>query len=144
MFESEMFSEHVEILAKIDPASYSSAQATARIKADKHTRYVVEMLAGAIAASTTLDLKIEQANAASGGTVKAIDGKVITQMVTGDSNKIRQIELLTSELDVTNGFNWILVTATPAVSTAIFGLTVKGVDPKYSPVAKPAYLTVFN
>lgn len=144
MFESELFTERIEVLAKIDPASYASAQATARIKADKHTRYVAMLNVGAIASTGTLDFKIEQANAASGGTVKAIDGKVITQLIDTDDNKIRIIELLTSELDVNNGFNWILVTATPATAASILGVLVLGVDPKYVPVTKQSYLTVNN
>ncbi len=144
MFESIAFSEHVELLAVINPASYNSVQATARIKADKHTRIVVLMMVGAIATNGTLDLKIEQANAASGGTVKAITGKVITQQTDANDDKQFIIELLTSELDVSNGFSWILVSATPATAASILGLVVLGVDPKYSPVAIPASLTVVN
>lgn len=144
MFESVMFTEMVEVLAQIDPASYNSAQATARIKVDKHTRVVVIMQNGLIASTGTLDLKIEQANAASGGTVKAITGKAITQLTDADDNKIRIIELLTSELDVNGGFAWIVVTATPATAASLLSLLVLGVDPKYAPVTQPASVVVTN
>jgi hypothetical protein len=142
MWDTTRYSEEAEQLQVISPASYNSAQALARVKADQFERYVVKLKVGAIASTGTVDFKVEQANAASGGTVKAF--KSITQLTQAgsDSNKQRIIEFRPSELDINNGFSWFLVTVTPAVAATLLDVEVTGVGKKNSPVAIPATLAV--
>jgi len=136
-FETQAFSEAVEVLGIIPPASYTTAQTTAaRIPMSGHSRVVVMAFTGLIAASGTLDLKVEQANALTSGTVKAITGKAITQLTDTGDNKVLMIEILSSELDVSNGFNWLVVTATPATAASLLCVAVLGVDARYAPVGK--------
>ena len=136
MLETIAFSEIAEVLGAIPPASYTAAQTTtARIHVQGHSRIVVLAQTGLIAATGTLDLKVEQANALTGGTTKAITGKAITQLPDTGDNKVLMIEILTSELDVNGGFEWLVVTATPATAAALLSLVVLGVDPRFGPVA---------
>lgn len=142
--DTMLWHEMNEVLGYVAPASQTTAQTPTRIKVDGHYRVVALLLGGLIAAGGTLDFKIEQANAASGGTVKAIPDKAITQLVDTNDNVIRAIELRTDELDTTNGFDWIVVTATPAVAASLLSILVLGVDPKYAPVTQPAYFAAVN
>lgn len=136
MLETVRWSEVNEILQVLFPASYNSAQAGARIKATGHSKYVVLGLVGLIATNGTLDLKVEQHNAASSGTTKALNNAVaITQLIDSNDNKFLILEFKTSNLDIDNGFKWFSVTLTPATAASLAALVVLGVDPKYYPVA---------
>lgn len=65
--------------------------------------------AGAIAAGGLVDAKITQATDDAGTSAKDISGKAITTLDGSDDNAICVIELDSSELDVTNKFDWINV-----------------------------------
>lgn len=144
MLESIMFSEQVEILTGLHSISQAAGVDGAWVKADKHTRIVALLDVGLIAAGGTLDFKLQQANTAGGGGAKDITGKAITQMADTADNKWRIIELLTSELDVSNGFAWVRFVLTPATAASLVSVVLLGVDPKYSPVTVHADLVVTN
>lgn len=141
MFEQILFSEHVEVLTKLDYASYAAIQTLTRVKADKHTRIVVWIGVGAISATGLVDATIQQATLVSGGSLKNITNKAggtlgFTQIsqAGGGSNKDYLIELRTGALDP--AYPFIAVTVTPSVAAAILGIRVLGVDPKYAPVSQ--------
>lgn len=146
MSNSVLWSDTNQVLAVINPASYTTAQETNRVKADGHEKFVAKMHVGAIAASGTLDFKLRQHNAASSGTSKDITGKVITQLTQAgsDSNKIRIIELDVTELDIANGYLWISALATPATAASILNVELVGCDPRFSPVSQLADVAVVN
>lgn len=72
---------------------------------------------GAMAAGATVDFHLEQATAIVGSGAKAIAGKAITQIVQGvdADNDQRVIELISSELDVTNQYDCVRGVLTIAV-----------------------------
>ena len=135
------FTEQWALIGKITPASYTSEQNSGRLNLANYHRAVVIIINGALGTDTTLDSDIEQADAASGGTLKAISGKSITQLtdVGGDDDKVVAVEIDCDELDVDGGFEYINVELTPAVSTAICGALVFGL-PRY----KPAIVTEYD
>jgi len=141
MMDQILYSEQVEILTQLSPASQTVAQTLTRVKADKHTRIVVELMVGAITATGTLDMTVQQATLVSGGLTKNITNKAggtlgFTQVTQagGGSNKTYLVEFRTGALDP--AYPWIAVVVTPAVAAAIFGVKVLGVDPKYAPVVQ--------
>lgn len=143
-YASKLWVEDNELLAVSYPASQTVAQASARIKGDTHQHFVAILLNGLIAAGGTLDFKVEQANAASGGTVKAISGKSMTQKADTADDDATIIEWDNSELDVNNGFFWFVVTATPAVAASLMAFIVLGVDPTVEPVPTTNWTQVVN
>lgn len=142
--DTMLFSEENEVVAKIDPASYNSAQNTGYILANKHSRYVFIMQIGLIASTGTLDFKLQQSQDGSGTGLKDISGKAITQMIDTADNKVRIIELRTDELDITNGFVYIRGLVTPATAASLLSVVVLGINPRQKPVAIHADLAVVN
>ncbi len=141
MMEQILFSEQVEVLTRLAPASYSSAQTLTRVKADKHTRIVVLLGVGAMTATGTLDMTVQQATLVTGGSLKNIKNKAgndltFTQLLaaSGGGKDYIAFEFRTGALDP--AYPWIAVVATPATAASIFGVWVLGVDPKYAPVSQ--------
>lgn len=94
----------------IVPASRTSAEATTGyLSMRDYHKAVVIYNGGALAANATVDLKIMQAQDDAGTGVKAISGKAITTLGNANDNVICVIELDSSEMDVTNNFDYINV-----------------------------------
>lgn len=131
------FTEAVDVLAKIDPASHTTAQTSSWVTLDKTDRAVAVAVVGAIASTGTLDMKLRQAKDASGTDAKDITGKAITQVTQagGGSNKIYAIEVRGIELDTENGFSHVAVVLTPAVAATIAGVLLLGTAARHEPVA---------
>lgn len=136
--DNVLFTEASEILAKIDPASYSSAQNSSWVKVDDHTRIVALIHVGAIAASGTFDAKLQRAKDGSGTGAEDITGKAITQLTQAGSgsNKQLAIELRSDKLaGQTNGdFTHVRLVLTPAVAATIVGAEIYGISGRYRPV----------
>ena len=133
---TEKFPEVYCPLAKIDPASYNSEQNTSRVNVGNYHRFGVLLSVGAMAGGATLDMDIEQHNAATGGTTKNITGKSITQLTQAgsDNNSLVWVEVQCEELDVDGGFHWVSVELTPASAATICGVILFGAIPRYPPV----------
>jgi hypothetical protein len=133
---TERFSEGHRPIAKINPASYSSEQNTARFDMALYARVAIVYIIGAMASTAVLDSDIEQSDAASGGNTKNVSGKSITQLTqaSGDSNKLVCVELSAEELDVDGGFHYVNVELTPATAASIVGVLVFGIEPRYKPI----------
>lgn len=131
------FFEEWNLLGRIVPASYTTEQNSGRFDVAKYRRIVVIYELGVLGTNTTLDSDIEQADAASGGTLKAITGKSIAQLTQAgsDGGKAVGMEIRTEELDTNNGFHWLNVELTPATSTAIVSVLVLGGGARYEPVS---------
>lgn len=131
------FTEAVDVLTKIDPASYNSVQNSGWVTLDRVDRAVAVATVGAMTASGTLDMKLRQAKDASGTAAKDIPGKAIVQVTQagGGSNKVYAIEVRGIELDTENGFSHVSVQLTPAVAASIVGVLVLGAAARHEPVA---------
>jgi hypothetical protein len=141
-----LFKEVVQLKGKIAPASYAAAQNTGWIQWGQFHEMVIRLQLGAMVATATLDLIVEQATSSGGAGAKALTNRdgtsiTITQLTAAgsDDNKLVLLDLLAEYLDVNNGFEYIRVTVTPAVAAVIFGLTVEGVAPRFAPVSTSNY-----
>ena len=141
--DNMLISEHLQILAKIDAASYTVAQNMAWTSAAGNGRFAALIQVGAMTATATLDAKLQMAKDASGTGAIDIPGKAITQMLAAsDSNKLRMIELKSDE--ITDTYTHIRLVLTPATAASIVGAVLLGEAANYRPVPKPAYLAVTN
>jgi len=134
---TQLFTEQWTPIARINPASYNSEQNTARFAVGAYRRFLVILMVGAITSTGTLDIDIEQSDAASGGTTKNVTGKSITQLTQAgsDSNKIVAIEIASEELDTNGGFAWLNVELTPLTAASICGVLVLAGDARHQPVS---------
>lgn len=137
---TQRFTEAWNPIARINPASYAAEQNTARVDMSLYQRAVVHVMVGAIAGGANVTCKIEQHNAASGGTTKDVTGKAITTLTQAgsDSNKIVAIELRSEELDISNDFHWISVEIIPSGAT-LLGVQVFAGVASYEPVSTANY-----
>jgi hypothetical protein len=137
MSYTERFSERNEVLAHIPPDSETTAVTSGWLLMENNHRAVSLILVGDMVATSTLDATLTQASDALGTGAKAITGKAITQLTAagGDGDQVVMIELRSEELDVTGGFEYILLTITPAVAAVEFGALVLGTEPRFKPVA---------
>ena len=133
---TERFTEGMELLGVINPASHSTEQNTGDMSFENIDRAVVIIHCGVIGGD--LDVDIEQA-ISSGGTRKSFDsgGKDLT-IVNADDNTVSVIEIRPEEFDVANKYSFLNVEATPGAAS-IFSVQVWGAV-KY----KPAATTLIN
>ena len=101
---TKLMSEHLPIVAAIDPDAYSTgAQSTDAVDMGKFRKAMFIVQAGVIASSGTLDFKLQE-----GVTTTAwvdITGKSITQMDTGDNDSQAIINLDVAELS--SGYRYV-------------------------------------
>lgn len=132
-------SEKIGVVATIDPDAYA---------ADTYVSDYVDMqdwpdgimaivMAGTLGSSATLDAKLRQAVNSSGGSVKDITGKAITQLTQAgtDDDKQAIIVLLPASLDVAGGFRYVALSMTVATATSDAGAIIIGMNPSYGPAA---------
>jgi hypothetical protein len=106
---TQYFTEGHKITA-ISPASRTEAEATTGwLSMRDYHKAVVIYNGGLNGVAAAVDLKIMQAQDDAGTGAKIVTGKSITTLAAGDDNVICVIELDTSELDVSNNFDWINV-----------------------------------
>ena len=146
MSYTERFTERHCPLARINPASYTTEQNTARAYVGNYHRVFVLLIVGAMAANATLDVDVEQHTASAGGSTKNVTSHSITQLTQagGDGNQLVGIEIQTEELDVNNGYDYLSVEVTPAVGAVICGCILFGIIPRYAPVAATAWAEVVD
>jgi len=125
------FTETHELLAVINPASYSAEQNTSYFSCENVHQFVAILHVG-LTASGTVDLDIEQATT-DGGTPKNVTGKSITQLAATDDNVVVAVNVKAADLDVANDYKWVRIEVTPS-GTSIFGVEVWGVTQRYVPV----------
>lgn len=104
------FTELNEIIAGLYPANKTpAAHNTAWTSMANHQRAIYIVRVGSMAATSTLDFKLQQATDSSGTDAKDISGKSITQLTQagGDGSETVVVELRTEELDVDGGFDYV-------------------------------------
>lgn len=122
----------------IDPDAYTAATyTTGWVSMADAERALATVLVGTMGASATIDAKIEQASDASGTGAKDITGKAITQLTQAgtDSDKQVEINVISEELDVTNGFDHIRLSVTVAVAACDMAATLRSFSARYQALA---------
>ncbi len=130
---NQKFIEGYEKIGAINNAATASEANTGRINISQYTRFVVIV---SKATGQTLAIDVEQADAESGGTLKALDeGLHDMDMESGDFWGL--LEFRSEEFDTNPGilsvesFRWLNIEATPGGSLA-FSVLVLGL-PKSAP-----------
>jgi hypothetical protein len=126
------FTEINQVLTKIDPASYTTEQSSGWVSFGNHARMVFVMSVGAIAATGTLNMKVQKATNGTGTGAIDMTGKAIVQLADSADNIVVAIDVREEELG--GSFSHVRVVATPATAAAIFGVLGIGFDPTHAPV----------
>ena len=141
------FTELNEILAGLYPANkipaaYNSAWASYA----SHQRGVYLVRVGVMAATATLDFKLQQATDSSGTGAKDISGKSITQLTQagGDGSETCVVELRTAELDVDGGFDYVRGVLTVGTANVYCELIPIKFVAAYPPVSTSALAEVID
>ena len=147
MFDNVKIAEKLAILATLDPASVSSGTVvTSWVPATNFMGFIALLQTGVMGSLGTIDAKLQQATSAAGAGAKDITGKAITQIVAASgNNKQALIECRTSDLDGSNGFNFVALSVTVGTASSIVGASLIGGNPVYSPTAiynQPAVVQV--
>lgn len=128
-------SSRVLLLAAIDPDAYAAnTYTTGWVDMSLWESMMALVAAGDLGSSATLDAKLEQATSAAGAGAKDITDKATTQLTQAgtDSNKQVVINLMSEDLDVTNGFRWVRLSMTIGTATSDAAGFLFGLDPRYS------------
>lgn len=128
MFTNALPSELIDVVAAIDPDAYSNAAVSSGyVDMSDYEALLACELVGDMVSSSTVDLKLQSATAASGGA--DITGKAITQLTKAgsDDNKQALINLRSSEL--TEGHRYVKAVRTIGAAgsdEAVLVLGLKG------------------
>jgi hypothetical protein len=123
------FNQGTAILDAVDSQTLApGAVSTGWFDANDTARIVAIVNVGTIAASGTLDAKLEQATDSSGTGAKDITGGAITQLTQagGDSDKQVIIDVNGKSLDANNDFTHVRLTLTGAVGNVDLGALLLG------------------
>lgn len=131
-------SEIASVLATVDPVSSAAAVSSAWVSVAGLARFLAIIQTGLIAATGTLNAKLEQATSAAGAGAKDITGKAITALADTADNKQILINCRTEELDVNGGFAFVRLTITPAVAASLISGVLLGFDAVFQPKAHAA------
>lgn len=132
---TELLQEILNPLAQINPSSTSATQNSSYVSMASRHHIAALIFVGTIAATGTLDIKLQQAKDSSGTSVKDITGKALTQLTNADSpvTKPLIIEVRADELDVAGGFTHVRLVVAAATAASLVGAALFGVD-QYLPV----------
>jgi hypothetical protein len=137
MYLNQKPSESVSVLATLDPASVAASTVlTPYAPIKNHFAMLALIDVGAFGASATVDVKLCQAQDATGTNVKNITGKAITQLVAaGGNNRQALINMKAADLDTEGGFAFVSVSVTVGTSTAIISVALLGFLAHYEDAA---------
>lgn len=141
MSANNLPSEVIAVVAKVDPDANAVGAVTSDwADAGKFEAMLAVVSVGAIAATQTLDAKLQQATDASGTGAKDISGKAITQLGGSDDDKQAVINVRASELDMDNGYRYVALVMTGADSASPDGTidydgVLLGFYPRFGPAS---------
>lgn len=138
-------SQEAAVAGIIDPDAYAASTVTSGwISMATFKKIQAIVMAGTMAATSTLDAKLEQATDSSGTGAKDITGKAITQLTQAaiDSDKQAVINCRDSELDIDNDFTHVRLSMTIAVAASDCGGIVMGHSEAYGPASDNDLSTV--
>ncbi len=126
-------SEHLSVLATIDPVSSSASQNTGWVNAANFFAFLAIIDVGVMTATGTVDAKFQQATDNSGTGVKDISPvKAITQLLAaGGNNRQVLLNMKAADLDVENKFSWIRLNVNAATAASLVQATLLGCYPRY-------------
>lgn len=126
---TENQTERWELAGRIEVASHSTVQDSGRIDVSHYSRIKVELF-GADGGANDIDVDFEQADAATGGTLKALHEEDFDVTLQSDEY-MRVVEIREEQFDVNLEFKWLNVEFTPA-GARVSGVHIWGLV-KYAP-----------
>ena len=135
----ELTTERMELLAEI----YANAQPAGTyytgptwFSMENSHKCLVILAVVSMAATSTLDLAILEAQDANGTGEKAITGKAITQLsaVLGDDHEVVFVNIRTEEMDANGGFTHLSVRTRVGTAASTYAVIVLGDIPRAAPV----------
>jgi hypothetical protein len=130
-------SEHLSVLATINPVSQAAGAATSGWVAVKNHHALLALIqTGVLGASATVDAKLQQATDNAGTGAKDITGKAITQILkaSGD-NKQAMINVKVADLDTENAFAFVQLSITVGTAASLVGGTLFGAYARFEDAA---------
>lgn len=126
-------SEHIAVLATLDPVSQGAATVTTGWVDMKNFHALLAKIGvGAMTGGSTVDAKLQQANTSGGGGAKDITGKAITQLLAaGGNNRQALINLKVADLDTENGFEWVRLSVTVGTAASLLDAELLGFYPRF-------------
>lgn len=127
--------DHVAVLASINPSSQAAGTATSGwVSLADFRRALCEIDVGAFGASATVDAKVQQATDTSGTSAKDVSNKAITQLLAaGGNNRQALINIAVDELDLANGFSCIQLSITVGTAATLTAGRILGFTPRFAP-----------
>jgi len=138
------FTERYELLDVIHPESSSTVLVGSWVDASEAQDGFMLVTVGLIAASGTVNATLTQDDVGDGTNAKAITGKSITALADSDDDVTIIIKWRAEELDVDNGFIYLLMTITPATSAALVSGHLYGGSNRYNAVVTTPYEEVVD
>ncbi len=137
MFLNALPSELIDVVAAIDPDAYSNAAVSSGYAdlSDYEALLAVEM-AGDMVSNSTLDLKLQSATAATGGS--DITGKAITQLTKAGSDDNKQALINLRRSEVTEGHRYVKMVRTLGTAGADEGAILLGLKGALVPNCLPS------
>jgi len=127
------------LAAMIQPDSLApSTVSTTWVSMVDYENIVGLMAVNDIAATATVDMKIEQAKDDAGTDAKDVDGKVIVQLDDTKDQTQKMINCRADELDVNNDFTHVRLSVTVATAACDVVGMILGFDPRSYPAEQPA------
>ena len=127
-------SEHISVLATIDPASAGPATVnTGWVSAANFFAFLAFIDVGAFGASATIDAKFQQATDNAGTGVKDIvPAKAITQLLAaGGNNRQAMVNMKAADLDVEGQFKFIRLSVIIGTAATQVSALLLGFYPRY-------------
>lgn len=126
-------SEHLSVLATIDPVSQVAATVTTGwVSAANFFAFMALLGVGAMTATCTVDAKFQQATDNIGTGVKDVTGKAITQLLAaGGNNRQVLLNMKAADLDVEGQFKFIRLSVTVGTAATLLNAAVIGAYPRY-------------
>lgn len=127
-------SEHLAVLATLDPVSQGAATVTTGwVKAGNFHAFMLLLAVGAMTGGSTVDAKFQQAQDVGGTGAKDISpAKAITQLLAaGGNNRQVMLNMKAADLDVDGGFGFIRGSATVGTAASLLFAALIGAYPRY-------------
>lgn len=133
MTPNAKISEHLSVLATIDPVSQAAGTVTTGwVPVKNHLALLALLSVGVFGGSATVDAKLRQAQDASGTNAKDITGKAISQLLAaGGNNRQVEINAKVADLDTEGGFGYVQLSVTVGTAATQISGVLFGGYPRY-------------
>lgn len=137
MTPNAKLSEHLSVLATIDPVSAAPSTVTTNwVSASNFFAFLAIVGVGAMTATGTVDAKFQQATDNVGTGAKDVTGRAITQLLAaGGNNRQVLVTMKAADLDVEGQFKFVRLSLTVGTAASLLNAILFGGFPRYRDAA---------